>query len=61
MATVRVTKPDSMWASRNYAEKQRLQLRIFPEGIYYNKKTHEPGTSKMNKMFAFVADLSVVL
>ncbi|SEV95141.1 hypothetical protein SAMN05428988_0733 [Chitinophaga sp. YR573] len=55
LAIIRVTEPASMWASSNYAEKQRLQSRIFPEGIYYNKKTHEPRTLKMNKMFAFVA------
>jgi site-specific DNA recombinase len=60
LATKRVTEPASMWASSNYAEKQRLQFSIFPEGIYYNKKTHQPRTEKMNSIFAFVADLTGV-
>ncbi|WPQ63813.1 hypothetical protein SIO70_02935 [Chitinophaga sancti] len=61
MATIRVTELASMWGPSNYAEKQRLQLRIFPEEIYYcNKKKHKPRTEKMNTMFAFVVNLTGV-
>ncbi len=58
MATTRVTEPASLWLSSDYAGKQRLQSRIFPEGIYYNKKIDQPRTSKLNAMFSLVAGLA---
>ena len=48
----------SLWASSIYLEKQRLQKRIFPEGIYYDKKNDKSRTTKMNSLFAVVADVA---
>lgn len=57
-ATQKVTEPALVWDHSNYREKQRLQKTIFPEGIYYNKENDQPRTTKINPLFALVADLT---
>lgn len=57
-ATQRVTEPALTWNFSSYKEKQRMQKMIFPEGIYYNKKNDQPRTTKINPLFALVADLT---
>jgi len=47
----------SVWASSRYIEKRKLQLRVFPEGFFYNKKNDQPRTTKMNRVFALIARL----
>lgn len=47
----------SVWASSGYVEKRKLQLRVFPEGFFYNKKTDQPRTTKMNSVFTLIACL----
>ena len=41
-AIARVLEPASLWSSSNYSGKQKIQFRIFPEGIYYDKKNDQP-------------------
>ncbi len=45
----------AVWASSDYKEKQKLQFCIFPEGIYYCKKKHQPRTTKINALFSWNA------
>ncbi|SHN35753.1 hypothetical protein SAMN05216311_11012 [Chitinophaga sp. CF418] len=58
LAIKRVTEPARLWASSDYREKQKLQLMIFPERIYYNKEKDQPRTTKINSLFSLVADLT---
>ena len=60
LATKRVTEPAMLWASSDYREKQKLQLMIFPKGIYYNKEKDQPRTTKINSLFSLVAELTGV-
>lgn len=50
----------SLWALSDYANKQKLQNLIFPEGIYYNKKKDESRTTKINSVFLSIARLKRV-
>jgi site-specific DNA recombinase len=47
----------SLWASSNYAEKRKIQFRVFPNGFYYDRKNDQPRTTKMNNVFALIAHL----
>lgn len=47
----------SVWASSNYVEKRKLQMRVFPDGFFYNKKNDQPRTTKMNSIFQLIASI----
>lgn len=56
--TVEISKElPSLWASSDYYGKRKLQYRVFPEGICYNKKNDQPRTSKINPLFSVIAGL----
>jgi site-specific DNA recombinase len=55
------TELPTVWISSDYAQKQKLQNLIFPEGIYYNKKNDESRTTKINSVFLEIAQLQGVL
>ena len=44
-----------MWDSEGYKERQRLQYLLFPQGIYYNKKTNECRTTGLKSPFVWIA------
>lgn len=50
-------KLPSLWSLAEYREKQRLQFMVFPEGIFYNRKTDECRTGKVTGVFAYMAEL----
>ena len=52
-----VLELSSVWAYSGYIEKRKLQLRVFPEGFFYNKKNDQPRTTKMNSVFVIIAHL----
>jgi site-specific DNA recombinase len=60
-ATARVLEPASLWTSSNYTGKQKIQFRIFPEGIYYDKKNDQPRTPKINSLFLLSTELAGVV
>jgi hypothetical protein len=35
----------------------KAQYRVFPEGIFYDKKNHQPRTPKINLLFSAIAQL----
>ncbi len=41
----------AMWEKFDYTKKSRLQKLLFPEGIYYNKKTDTCRTTRINSVF----------
>jgi site-specific DNA recombinase len=41
----------SIWEQANYKEKSALQKLLFPEGIYYDKKTDRCRTTRINSVF----------
>ena len=41
----------SLWLSRDFDDKQKLQRLIFPEGIVYNKKKDRVRTIRVNSLF----------
>ena len=54
-------KPHEIWQSGDYADRQKLQYMVFPEGILYNRKKDECRSEKTNPVFEYIADLSKVL
>lgn len=50
-------KLPSLWSLAEYREKQRLQFMVFPEGIFYNRKTDECRTGKVTGVFPYMAAL----
>ena len=44
------------WSSTDYSSKEKLQKLMFPEGIYYNRQNHTFRTTKINLVFAQIAD-----
>jgi site-specific DNA recombinase len=44
-----------LWASSGYEEKVKIQYMLFPEGIYYNKKTNECRTKKVSSVWSYIA------
>lgn len=55
------SKLATTWELGGYAEKQKLQFSIFPEGILYNRKNDEYRTPRVNAVFRQMADLVRVL
>jgi hypothetical protein len=55
------SKLATTWDLGGYAEKQKLQFSIFPEGILYNRKNDECRTPRVNEVFRQMADLVRVL
>lgn len=51
------SKLATTWALGGYAEKQKLQFSIFPEGILYNRKNDECRTPRVNEVFRRMADV----
>ena len=41
-----------LWGSSEFAEKQKLQTLVFPEGILYNAKIRAVRTESVNALFA---------
>ena len=38
-----------------YEEKVKIQYMLFPEGIYYNKKTNKCRTKKVSSVWSYIA------
>ncbi len=55
------SKLASTWDSGGYAEKQKLQFSVFPEGILYNRKNDECRTPRVNEVFRQMTGLVRVL
>ena len=51
----------SLWDLSNYANKQRIQYLVFPEGIFVDKETRDYRTPKVNSVFLYFARLKQVL
>ncbi len=51
-------KLEEMWSLGTYEEKQKLQYLIFPEGIYYDKKTDGCRTLRINFVFELISSMS---
>lgn len=51
----------SLWDLSDYANKQRIQYLIFPEGIYVDKETRDYRTPKVNSVCLYLARLKRVL
>lgn len=54
-------KLPSLWSSAGYAEKQRLQFLLFPEGIFYDRKKDRCRTDNANGVFQYIAELKRLL
>ncbi|MEK6614803.1 MAG: recombinase family protein [Bacteroidota bacterium] len=52
-------KLTEIWVSGTYTDKYGLQVLMFPNGMYYNKKTDECRTPKENSIFPALACLSM--
>ena len=48
------------WDFGDYADKQRIQNLVFPEGMYYNRKNDQCRTPRINSVFAYMAELARV-
>ena len=55
------SKLSTVWHSSDYARKQLLQFLVFPDGIYYNRKSDECRTRKVNSFFLCMSSLKRVL
>ena len=55
------SKLATTWDLGGYAEKQKLQFSVFPEGILYNRKNDECRTPRVNEVFRQMAGLVRVL
>lgn len=49
------------WDLGDYADKQRIQNLIFPDGVYYNRENDQCRTSRINSIFDCMARLAGVL
>ncbi|WP_118952537.1 hypothetical protein [Taibaiella helva] len=54
------SKLATVWDLSDYKGKHELQFLLFPDGIYYNRKTEECRTPKVNEVFSYIADLAMV-
>lgn len=43
------------WVSGDYSVKQQIQFLMFPEGIYYDRKTDGCQTTRINNVFSYLA------
>ncbi len=55
------TKLKPLWNSGGYAQKQKLQNLVFPEGLLYNRKKDECRTPRINSVFLYMSELARVL
>lgn len=55
------SKLPSLWESGDYIEKQNVQKAVFPDGMYYNRKTDECRTPRVNSVLLYMAGLAQVL
>jgi site-specific DNA recombinase len=46
------------WNNLDYQNKQNLQYLVFPEGIYFDKKTQGVRTEKVNSIFSAIGYVS---
>jgi site-specific DNA recombinase len=46
------SKLKPLWDSGGYAQKQKLQNLVFPEGLLYNRKNDECRTPRINSVFS---------
>lgn len=49
-----------VWSSSDLENKRRLQMMLFPDGVYYNAKNHQYLTEKVNEFVRVSADLARV-
>ena len=52
------SKLATVWDLSDYKGKQDLQFLLFPDGIYYNRKTGGCRTPKVNEVFSYIANLA---
>lgn len=50
-----------LWVSGGYAEKQKLQNLVFPDGLLYNRKNDECRTPRINSVFLYMTGLARAL
>lgn len=55
------TKLARVWDLSDYNGKQQLQFLLFPDGMYYNRKTEGCRTPKVNSVFSYISSLSRAL
>lgn len=49
------------WLSGDYVVKQQIQFLVFPEGIYYDRKTDGCRTTRINNVFLYLAYLQQIM
>ncbi len=49
------------WDYADYSDRHLLQFLVFPEGIYYDRKTDGCRTEKVNMAFGYIALAATVL
>lgn len=52
------SKLNTAWHSADFTYKQKLQYLVFPEGMYYDKKTNECRTPRVNTVFEAMAEIA---
>ena len=55
------SKLATVWDLSDYKGKQELQFLLFPDGIYYNRKTEGCRTPKVNEVFSYISSLQRAL
>jgi site-specific DNA recombinase len=55
------SKLATVWHLSDYKGKQELQFLLFPDGIYYNRKTEGCRTPKINEVFSYISSLQRTL
>ena len=55
------SKLATVWHLSDYKEKQELQFLLFPDGIYYNRKTQGCRIPKINNVFSYISSLQRAL
>jgi site-specific DNA recombinase len=55
------SKLANMWDLANYQGKQKLQYLVFPDGIYFNKKTDGCRTENINQFLFSIGSISSTL
>jgi len=61
LATEFASKMASGWDSSDYITKQAIQNLVFPEGIFYDKKTDRCRTNRVNLLFSYIAHYKGVI
>ena len=55
------SKLNAAWDSGDYNQKQQVQLLMFPDGMYYNRRKDECRTLRINTVFLYMSELAGIL